>query len=415
MKYILKVFSFSNLLVFCSLFIIISIIQSCDDGGVELYTLDVRNIDYNNIVLSEMADDVTYTSLANDSPIEIYYDTKVFKDHIIINGRINGISIYDRKGHFIRQVGSKGRGPGEYYFCTNIAVDYEGKRVYVRDSHDIKVYNLDGNFIRSFDIIQHAGQHIGDSRGYENFFSDIVYFKPHLFVATYISGGRAYNDWVVIDTFGNLVSEKLNYIPGFGSYRGWGGVTYEYKDKIYYHNHYNDTLFSVSRDLSYGPSMILDFGVTIPETKEWEQEDNRKRFLSDINEMFETDRYWIMLCSREQQDYEEMYVIVDKETKKSYLMYDREPSESNYGPIYTGGIFNDLDGGVPFQPEGRYEENGREYMLELVSPFTLKNHIASDDFKNAVPKYPEKKEKLIELANSLDEMDNLILVSVRLK
>ena len=82
----------------------ILIIQSLRDGGVELYTLDVRNIDYNNIVLSEMADDVTYTSLANDSPIEIYYDTKVFKDHIIINGRINGISIYDRKGHFISQV-----------------------------------------------------------------------------------------------------------------------------------------------------------------------------------------------------------------------------------------------------------------------------------------------------------------------
>ncbi len=400
------------------LLILISFVSCCrqDDG---IYTIDLRGVpDINEISLSEMADDITYIPLSNDSPIgDIYYNTYVYKDHIVINGRDNGVSLFDREGNFISQIGSKGRGPGEYFFCYNIAVDYEGKMVYVRDSREIKIYTFDGDFIRSFDTSQHAGLHVSDSRGYKNFLNDIVYFNSRLFVSVYISGGMAYNDWIVIDKSGNPLIEKLNYIPDFESYMGWGGVTYEYNNKIYYHNHYNDTLFSISSDLSFEPSIILDLGVTIPETREWEQEDREKRFIADINEMFETDNYWIMLCMHliTPMNIEYYYAIVDKDTKEMFFMQSREPSESKQGSRYTGGIVNDLDGGVPFQPERYYKEDGREYMLELISPFTLKEHVASEDFKNYVPKYPEKKQELIELANSLDEMDNLILASVRLK
>ncbi len=45
----------------------------------------------------------------------------------------------------------------------------------------------------------------------------------------------------------------------------------------------------------------------------------------------------------------------------------------------------------------------------------LKYHIASDDFKNAVVKYPEKKQKLLELADNLAETDNPVLMVVKVK
>ena len=45
----------------------------------------------------------------------------------------------------------------------------------------------------------------------------------------------------------------------------------------------------------------------------------------------------------------------------------------------------------------------------------LKNHIASDDFKNGVAKYPEKKKQLEELANSLTVFDNPVLMFVTFK
>ena len=54
-------------------------------------------------------------------------------------------------------------------------------------------------------------------------------------------------------------------------------------------------------------------------------------------------------------------------------------------------------------------------MLGLVSPYQLKAHISSNEFKNTTPKYSEKKKKLENLANSLKETDNPIMVMVRLK
>ena len=45
----------------------------------------------------------------------------------------------------------------------------------------------------------------------------------------------------------------------------------------------------------------------------------------------------------------------------------------------------------------------------------LKSYVASDAFKSSSPKYPEKKKKLEQLANSLDENDNPVLMLVKLK
>ena len=51
-------------------------------------------------------------------------------------------------------------------------------------------------------------------------------------------------------------------------------------------------------------------------------------------------------------------------------------------------------------------------MVMWINAAELKTHVASDDFKNNVPKYPEKKKKLEELANSLSESDNPVLMLV---
>lgn len=45
----------------------------------------------------------------------------------------------------------------------------------------------------------------------------------------------------------------------------------------------------------------------------------------------------------------------------------------------------------------------------------LKEHVASDDFKNNSPKYPEKKKELENIANSLSEFDNPVLMFVTFK
>jgi hypothetical protein len=54
-------------------------------------------------------------------------------------------------------------------------------------------------------------------------------------------------------------------------------------------------------------------------------------------------------------------------------------------------------------------------ILMSVRADDLKNHVASDDFKYNLPKYPEKKKQLEDLVNKLSELDNPVLMFVTFK
>jgi hypothetical protein len=106
--------------------------------------------------------------------------------------------------------------------------------------------------------------------------------------------------------------------------------------------------------------------------------------------------------------------LIDKKSKKSYLTY-LESGPAVLGNNYIGGILNDLDGGVRFQPENYFAENGREYLFGLINPFQIKALVANNEFKNSSPKYPEKKKELEKLANNLKDADNQVLMIITLK
>ncbi|HQB37467.1 MAG TPA: hypothetical protein PLI41_07990, partial [Bacteroidales bacterium] len=54
-------------------------------------------------------------------------------------------------------------------------------------------------------------------------------------------------------------------------------------------------------------------------------------------------------------------------------------------------------------------------VISWIDANKLKEYIASENFKNSKPLYPEKKKELEKLANSLKETDNPVLVLVSLK
>jgi hypothetical protein len=76
------------------------------------------------------------------------------------------------------------------------------------------------------------------------------------------------------------------------------------------------------------------------------------------------------------------------------------------------GLTNDLDGGPKVIPLTTKDNNT---IITMIDAIALKKHIASSQFKDSTPKYPEKKKELEKLANSLKETDNPVLVIVKLK
>ena len=123
----------------------------------------------------------------------------------------------DMSGKMVKRYGSKGRGPGEYTYGNKFTIDREGRILYLLDMNSILKYSLDGTYLGKILLDKYPGN-----------FTELRYNDSQLILFEFIALGEAVYDWIVIDSAGNLIREKLNYIPSFKSTFGPGGGVYEF-------------------------------------------------------------------------------------------------------------------------------------------------------------------------------------------
>ena len=156
--------------------ILLLVMTSCgsDNASTDGFiTVDVTKSSYypkKELVLQDFMD-VEYIPLeTNDEFINHGYVRAVGEKYIIVtNYRNDGdIFVYNRKGKAIRKINRKGQGGEEYTYITNITLDEDNNEIFVND-HFVKkiyVYDLDGNFKRSF-----KQKSDGGSRSYDDIFN----------------------------------------------------------------------------------------------------------------------------------------------------------------------------------------------------------------------------------------------------
>lgn len=375
------------------LLILIILSISCKTNNKGLFKFDPRSLAENEITLSKIADFVTYVPLENTILIGNIGHIKFINQSIYFYSN-EGIIAFDRVKKLLKKIGSLGRGPGEYLDHRHFTVDEKTETVYDLDIGDIvKTYSRSGQFLRSFPL-----QRNGSS-------ASIDFFESKLFVSYAIQYENAKYSWIVFDTLGNVIKKRESGIPIFSSIYGVSEASYKLRDRIFYWNSYTDTVFSVLSDLTEEPSFIINSGEhRYPRSRSVPINPYEKYMV--LNSIFEISRYIVIRYYFKR----EILLLYDKRDKKSFLIYlefDRN--------IRLNGIVNDLDGGSWFFPESYFTENGREYMISLQYPYQIKARVASDEFRNSTPKYPEKKKQLEKLADSLKETDNPVLMIVRLK
>ncbi len=99
--------------------------------------------------------------------------------------------------------------------------------------------------------------------------------------------------------------------------------------------------------------------------------------------------------------------------RSNALIYNKKSGTvDNYpGTEEYAGIPNDWDGGISFYPG----TNDKNICVQVVDSYRLIEHANSPEFQNSTPQYPGKKAELEELAKSLNENDNPVLMLVKLK
>ena len=343
-----------------------------------------------DVLLSDFAKEITYIPLDNEIAIKQPNRIVITNDRIFISASPIGILAYDQNGNLLNNIGTRGRGPGEYLTGIYFATDQENELMYIYSSKKILIYSFDGDFKRDFEI--NEPEYVGD-----------IYF---LNGRLYHAGGPRFDyDWVVYDTIGNIVSYKLNKIPSFVS--GWGSYMGFATDNqgLYYWNSYNDTIFYIQDD-HYQPKMFFARGEFRLPYKDYPREDYGIHFnpVSLIN----THKYLFITYLMDQLTH---VSYINKEDGRLFII-DRGADMSLFN---RPGILNDLDAGPIFPPFYYHYENNEEFLVGWIYSHRLKTHVNSDTFKSSTPKYPEKKKELEELAASLDENDNPVLMLVKLK
>lgn len=156
--------------------ILLLVMTSCgsDNASTDGFiTVDVTKSSYSpkkELILQDFMD-VEYIPLGtNDEFVNQGYVNAIGEKYIIVtNYREDGdIFVYDRNGKAIRKINRKGQGGEEYISCLKIILDEENEELFINDflARKIKVYDLEGNFKRSFKQKQE-----GDTQFYGEIFN----------------------------------------------------------------------------------------------------------------------------------------------------------------------------------------------------------------------------------------------------
>ena len=377
---------------------IVFLMLACKKPKNNLYSFDPRILTENEIILSEIGDEITYIPLDNSIPLGPIFNIEFINNAIFFSSKDIGILEYDRYGRLIRKIGSIGRGPEQYIYSPAFTVDDKNKNIYVLDlGGKIKVYTEPGKFKRNILL-----------KEYGDMIDAIKFHDSKLFVTYALQFGNSKYKWIVFDTLGRVVAIKKRMIPMFSANSGGREAIYSFENKISYFNSYTDTVFSIRPDLFEEPSFIICPGEhRIPKSNLSLEQVLNWNYLQ-INTVFETNHFFVI-----QYYYNKPAILIfDKRNKVNFLKYLEYDGKT--GDLLSG-IENDLDGGPWFIPECYFSEMGREYMVGLQYPYQIKAYLVSDEFRKSTPKYPEKKKEFEKLANSLKETDNPVLMIVRLK
>ena len=412
--------------MFCIIILLlISFCRDFKDTGRNLKVIDiasnVRN--FKELYLSQFTDEIRYIPLkTNENEIFVGIWDCVFTDKYFLAKDIKKCILYDYDGNIIAKIGNQGRGPGEYQFVINAAFGYSDN-IYIQSLYDLYEYRIDGSFIRKYrNIFLHGEDLIG---------SWLLLNDSTILGKITSSFGNEENKAIVFSLDGRVNDSYKNYIKfkrdrAVSSQDERHADIYNFHNEIFFKEPYNDTLFYLTeRELE--PRYVIRLGkYHIPVAKRLEtisstRKDDSYIFVKDV---LQTPKYQFLICFfgdffpakritpriiwndiTSEYNTRDVLGIYDKMNHK--LLFCKPSNTDN--PLYASGLFNDIDAGPKFLPQRMVNDS---VFAMWVDAKKMKDHVASDDFKNTTPKYSEKKKGLEKLAKNLKETDNPVLMLV---
>jgi len=340
----------------------------------------IKNI--NLIPLSTLGRKIEYVPLETDTACLIQNISNVFlTDSLIFVSDYNRLLKFDKNGKFIKQIGTKGRGPGEYPSLGNFLIDEVNREIFILSSRIVLIYDFNGNFKRDFKIDFPCRQFILN----EN--SELIF---HSFNLPTPSTDTVFS-WYIIDRTGTILRKIKNTLP-----RTNKGVIvpvsplYMHDDTPHFMEFGIDTLYSYDNN-EKKPYAIFHLGNLKfpPDPTMSEVPQIKGKFW--INEIRETKKLFLV------------NIWWDLSDSISNCIFDK--SSASFSILKNSGFTNDIDGGMTFWPKKIINDN---LMLDYVDAFNL-----IKTSKKILKDNNEQTSQLNNLITQLSETSNPVLIILR--
>jgi hypothetical protein len=378
-----------------SAIILSAVMAGCGGGNKqstdELITVDVTK-SYSpkkELILQDFMDVEYITLETNDDFVNQGFVQDIGKEIILVKNRINDgdIFVYDRTGKALQKINHKGQGGEDYTNILGITLDEENNEMYVHNHYErkIQVYDLYGKFKRSLKYKENTNG---------MFYTDIFnYDKENLICFDKFNEERAF---VLLSKQDGSIAKKIeipfkepkllwqidasrNVPADPGPYR----TIISFKDNWILIEHSSDTVYTLLPDYSLHP-----FLVRTPSIQSMNPEFLLLRLFSD--------RYYFMETIQNVFDFD-----TRKGFPKTFMMYDKQEKAFFGYNVYNGDYTTKKEIYMNVLRPANHEIES----WQTIEPFELIESYEKGELKG----------KLKEIAATLDEDDNPVIMLVKHK
>jgi hypothetical protein len=364
--------------------ICLSVLVSCGtkntvvQDGKALYTIDVDKLKHQNTIYASSIFKSVRTIILEDTDDALIGDIsriKVSNNYIFVLDAwiAKKLFVFDKNGKYLRQIGSKGQGPGEYLTIMDFCIDAEKREVYILDYFPKKVhkYNLDtGEYISSINLPKGDIVYLLISCAYDKLYLKLQYF------------GQQQNDNLLME-FDIQTGKSTEYLSAKECNFGWneavvGNFFVSEQIPLKYVELLMNTVYSIEKDTIY-PYLYIKSKNWVQKNITTEEYGDGIRQAYNINTYFEYDDYIHLKYFSKGNEYT---VVYNKKTNEANI-YDRTQNDLLISKGHCLCIYHYVD----YQTSKAYEYTSFQ---------NFKYFIENDDDYDIVSDL-DKKEELMKL------------------
>ena len=216
----------------------------------ECYTIDLDEKKEASIPLSSLFKSVRTIILetSDDLIIGEIDDLQVFDGYIYIldSRKAKSLFVFNMDGKFVRKIGRRGQGPGDYNQVHDFTLDTENRIIYLCDSYlRVHKYQLDGTYLQTIKI-----QASGGRACFIQFYNGRLY-------SNYMGGKTSQDDYMLLEIDPNNGSILSRALPVKDN-KGWNELFFSAHSRFFmsrannpprYNQMFMDNIMSVGKDI----------------------------------------------------------------------------------------------------------------------------------------------------------------------